>query len=163
MKKQLTLLVTSALCALLVSCSFSTGTKADLMSGLQSSWNGLSVESIFFVDDQDESINNKQIKWNGECSFVFQGIENFIIEDGNAFPGLNMNVTDANGNEVIDFGDMMESYAEGLPPTDASVLRATLTVGDPMKVGETYTINARVYDKKGEGEIVSKIQVTVVE
>jgi hypothetical protein len=163
MKKSLTLLLNLVFILSLTSCSFSTGTKADLMTGLQSSWNGLSVESIYFVDEQDQSISNKQIKWNSECSFVFEGIENFMITDGNAFPGLNMKVTDLSGNEVIDFGDMMESYAEGLPPTDASVLRATLTVGDPMKVGEIYTLSARVYDKNGEGEIVSKIEVKVVE
>lgn len=163
MKKSLTPIINLAFIASLASCSFSTGTKADLMSGLQSSWNGLSVESIYFVDDQDQSISNKEVKWNTECSFVFEGIENFMITSGNAFPGLTMKVTDANGNEVIDFGDLFESYAEGVPPTDVSTLRATLTVGDPMKIGETYTINARVYDKNGEGEIVSKIEVKVVE
>lgn len=163
MKKPLTLIVNLALIASLTGCSFSAGTKADLMSGLQSSWNGLSVESILFVDDQDQSISNKEVKLNTDCSFVFEGIENFTIKDGNAFPGLTMLVTDMNGNEIINFGDLFESYAEGVPPTDASVLRATLTVGDPMKIGETYTINARVFDKNGEGEIVSKIEVKVIE
>lgn len=145
-------------------CNFSVGTKADLTSGLSSSWNGLDAETIYFVDQEDQSITNKQVNWNTECSFVFEGISNYTLKDGNAFPGITLTVTDPSGAEIVAFDDMLANYTEGVSATDASVLRASLTVGDPMKVGETYTVTARVFDKQNaEAEIVSKVTVTVVE
>lgn len=145
-------------------CNFSVGTKADLTSGLSSSWNGLNAETIYFVDQEDQSITKKQVTWNTECSFVFEGISNYTLKDGNAFPGITLTVTDQAGAEIVAFDDMLANYTEGVSATDASVLRASLTVGDPMKVGETYTVTARVFDKQNaEAEIVSKVTVTVVE
>ncbi|MBX2946329.1 MAG: hypothetical protein KF725_10890 [Cyclobacteriaceae bacterium] len=162
MKK--TLLILSVITLVVTSCNFSAGTKADLVSGLSSTWNGLSAETIYFVDQEDQSITNKQVSWNTECSFVFEGISNYTLKDGNAFPGITLTVTDPSGAEVVAFDDMLASYTEGVSPTDAGVLRATLTVGDPMKVGETYTVTARVFDKQNaEAEIVSKVSVKVVE
>ncbi len=145
-------------------CNFSVGTKADLTSGISSSWNGLNAETIYFVDQEDQSITNKQVTWNSECSLVFEGISNYTLKDGNAFPGITLTVTDQAGAEIVAFDDMLANYTEGVSATDASVLRASLTVGDPMKVGETYTVTARVFDKQNaEAEIVSKVTVTVVE
>jgi hypothetical protein len=160
-KTSLILILIALVCS---SCNFSVGTKTDLTSGLSSSWNGLSAENIYFVDPEDQSITNKQVTWNTECSFVFEGISNYSLKDGNAFPGITLTVTDPSGAEVVAFDDMLASYTEGVSPTDAAVLRASLTVGDPMKVGETYTVTARVFDKQNAGaEIVSKATVTVVE
>lgn len=163
MKK--TLFISFLLIALVFTgCNFSVGTKADLTSGISSSWNGLNAETIYFVDQEDQSITNKQVTWNTECSFVFEGISNYTLKDGNAFPGITLTVTDQAGAEIVAFDDMLANYTEGVSATDASVLRASLTVGDPMKVGETYTVTARVFDKQNaEAEIVSKVTVTVVE
>ena len=164
MKRLLLSVFTALQFVLLAGCNFSVGTKADLMTGLSSSWNGLSAETIYFVDQEDQSITNKQVSWNTECSFVFEGISNYTVKDGNVYPGLTMTVTDKSGAEIVMFDDMLSSYTEGVSPTDAGVLRASLTVGDPMKVGEAYTVTARVFDKNNaEAEIVSKITVTVVE
>jgi hypothetical protein len=162
MKKTSSILILIAL--VVSSCNFSVGTKADLTSGLSSSWNGLDAETIYFVDQEDQSITNKQVTWNSECSFVFEGISNYTLKDGNAFPGITLTVTDQSGAEIVAFDDMLANYTEGVSATDASVLRASLTVGDPMKVGETYTVTARVFDKQNaEAEIVSKVTITVVE
>jgi len=162
MKK--TSLIATLITLVFTGCNFSVGTKTDLVSGLNSSWNGLTAENIYFVDPEDQSITNKQVTWNTECTFVFEGINNYTLKDGNAFPGITLTVTDPSGTEVVSFGDMLANYTEGVSPTDASVLRASLTVGEPMKVGETYTVIARVFDKQNaEAEIVSKVNVTVVE
>jgi hypothetical protein len=91
---------------LFTSCNFTVGTKADLTSGLSSSWNGLDAETIYFVDQEDQSIANKQVTWNTECSFVFEGISNYTLKDGNAFPGITLTVTDPSGAEVVAFDDM---------------------------------------------------------
>lgn len=162
MKKTLSIL--SVITLVVASCNFSVGTKTDLVTGLSSSWNGLSAETIYFVDQEDQSITNKQVSWSTECTFVFEGISNYTLKDGNAFPGMTLTVTDQSGAEIVAFDDMLASYTEGIAPTAASVLRATLTVGDPMNVDETYTVTARVFDKQnGDAEIVSKITIKVVE
>ena len=48
-------------------CNFSVGTKSDLISGLSYSWNALNAETIYFVNQEDQSITNKQVTWNTEC------------------------------------------------------------------------------------------------
>ena len=101
---------------------------------------------------------------NTECSFVFEGISNFTLKDGNVFPGMTLTVLNESGEEVVVFDDMLASYTEGLSPNDASVLQAALTVGTPMQVSETYTITARVFDKQNaDAELIGKIKVTIVD
>ncbi|MBX2964169.1 MAG: hypothetical protein KF687_16780 [Cyclobacteriaceae bacterium] len=148
----------------LSACNFSVGTNANMVSGLSTSWNGLNAESVYFVDEQNQPITSKQVSMNTECSFVFEGISNFTLKDGNVFPGMTLTVLNESGEEVVVFDDMLASYTEGLSPNDASVLQAALTVGTPMQVSETYTITARVFDKQNaDAELIGKIKVTIVD
>lgn len=70
-------------------------------------------------------------------------------------------VSDSQGNAVINEADLF-STAEGYSAEDASVLRATVTIGSPMQHGHTYHCKVRVFDKqKAESEIVSELDFTV--
>ncbi|MFN9865378.1 MAG: hypothetical protein ACK55U_18430, partial [Bacteroidota bacterium] len=89
------------------------------------------------------------------------GIANYQAKDDKVFPGLSLSVTDSQGNAVINEADLF-STSEGYSAEDASVLRATVTVGSPMQSGQTYHCKVRVFDKqKAESEIVSELDFTV--
>ena len=50
----------------------------------------------------------------------------------------------------------------GFSPADASVLRGTVTVGNPMRSGETYHVRMRVWDKnKFDNEITAEVDIAV--
>lgn len=63
---------------------------------------------------------------------------------------------------MIKEADLFASSTNGYSSEDASVLRATVTVGSPMEVGQTYHFKVPVLDQnKYESEIVSELDFTV--
>lgn len=146
-------------CVLLAACS--KGIKKDLTTGLTTSYNGFAVEEILLVDSADQTLTSTQVPLDSRFSIVMQGIANYELKDAKAFPGLSMQVTDKQGNAIINEADLFGG-SEGYSEQDASVLRATVTVGSPMQSGETYHCKVRVFDKnKAESEIVCELDFSV--
>ncbi len=146
-------------CVLLAACS--KGIKKDLTTGLTTSYNGFAVEEILLVDSADQTLTSTQVPLDSRFSIVMQGIANYELKYAKAFPGLSMQVTDKQGNAIINEADLFGA-SEGYSEQDASVLRATVTVGSPMQSGETYHCKVRVFDKnKAESEIVCEMDFSV--
>jgi hypothetical protein len=101
---------------------------------------------------------------NSTFSIIYEGVKNYPLKEGKAFPGLAMQVVDMTGSTmVVHEDDLLASYVDGLSEADASVLRATVTVGDPMKPGE-YTCMVTITDKNnGNSSILSTWAFTVTE
>jgi hypothetical protein len=139
----------------------SKGIKKDLTTGLTTRYNGFAVEEILLVDSADQTLTSTQIPLDSRFSIVMQGITNYQSKGDKVFPGLSLSVTDSQGNAVINEADLF-STSEGYSAEDASVLRATVTVGNPMQSGQTYHCKVRVFDKqKAESEIVCDVHFTV--
>jgi hypothetical protein len=143
------------------SFSASTGVKLDINTGTKSSYSGFSVDEIYLVDVNDKQLGSNEVALETKFSIVYEGVENYTLKDGKAFPGLSMVVTDAAGNFILNEADLFGGSTEGYSAEDASVLRGTVTVGDPMKSGETYHCKIRVFDKNSDAEIVSELDFTV--
>jgi hypothetical protein len=143
------------------SCNFSAGTKKDLGSGLSYTYNGFGVDEVLLVGPDNTAMSDNKVKVNTQVAVVAQGLVNYELKDGKAFPGLMLTVTDKQGAAVLNEADLFAD-TEGYPPTDAAVLRGTVTVGDPMKAGETYRIKMRVWDKnKPENELTAEVEIEV--
>jgi hypothetical protein len=114
----------------------------ELETGVQ----GFTVEKIYIVDGDEEKISKSEVALNTKFSIVYEGVRNYTLKDGKAFPGLSIQVMDNDQKTVISEADLLASYADGLSEKDASVLRATVIVGDPMKPGK-YICSIQVVDK----------------
>lgn len=149
-------------CALfLLSCNFSVGTKKDLMTGLGYSYNGFGVEEVLLVGPDNIAKKDNKVEVDTRIAIVAQGLSNYVLKDGKAFPGIELVVTDKEGNVVMGTEDLFAESA-GYSPEDASVLRGTITVGEPMKSGETYHIMMRVWDKnKIESTLTADVDIEV--
>ncbi|MBN8653726.1 MAG: hypothetical protein J0L67_20015 [Cytophagales bacterium] len=145
------------------SVGFSKGVKADLMTGAKTSYNGFAVENVYVVDAEDNQLGDNEVPIDSKFSIVFEGIENYTLKDGKAFPGLAMEVTDEAGNFILNEADMFSTNAEGFEPETASVLRGTVIIGEPMEAGKTYQCKIRVFDKNSESEIVTTMKFEVKE
>jgi hypothetical protein len=146
---------------LLCSCNFSTGSKKDFGTGLSVSYKGFAIGDTYMVGGDNTAVTSGDVDMNTRVGIVIEGIENYELKDGKAFPGLSLNVMDSQGNAVIDEKDLLNN-AEGYDPVDAAILRGTVTVGSPMKSGEKYDVRMRVWDKnKPESEIVAEVELTV--
>ena len=141
--------------------SASAGVKLDANTGTKSSYSGFSVDEIYIVDAKDDQLSSNEVALDTKFSIVYQGIENYTLKDGKVFPGLSLQVTDSNGGDVVSEADLLASYTEGVTESEASVLRGSVTVGEPMKSGETYHCKIRVFDKNSDAEITSELDFKV--
>lgn len=141
--------------------SASAGVKLDANTGTKSSYSGFSVDEIYIVDAKDDQLSSNEVALDTKFSIVYQGIENYTLKDGKVFPGLSLQVTDSNGADVVSEADLLASYTEGVTESEASVLRGSVTVGEPMKSGETYHCKIRVFDKNSDAEITSELDFKV--
>ena len=123
--------------------------ETELSTGIQ----GFTVEQVYIIDGNDKKIPNSEIALNSKFSIVYEGVKNYTLKNGKAFPLLSLQVIDNDQKTVISETDLMASYTEGLSEEDASVLRATITVGDPMKAGK-YICSIQVVDKSNTNSTI---------
>lgn len=159
MKLYTTILIAFTL--VLAGCNFSVGTKKDFGTGLSYSYHGFAVDEVLLVGPDNVAMSSNEVPLNSKVALVAQGLANYELKDGKAFPGLALSVTDKNGSAIIDEADLFAG-SEGYSVEDASALRGTVTVGDPMKAGETYHMKMRVWDKtKPENELTAEVDIVV--
>ena len=143
-------------------CSFSAGTNKDLATGLSYSYNGFRVERVVLVGPDNTVMGSNEVALNTQIAVVVEGLFNYELKDEKAFPGLAMTVTDPSGVAVISEADLFAEGKEGYPAADASVLRGTITIGNPMVAGETYHAKIRIWDKvKPENELTAEVDLKV--
>lgn len=126
-----------------------SGVKFDSNTELETGFQGLVVENVYIVDGNDQKITGTEVPLDTKFSVVYEDVKNFTLKNGKAFPDLSMLVSDANQNPVLHKTDLLASYADGLSEEDASVLRATVTVGEPMKPGK-YICSVQIVDKNNK-------------
>lgn len=160
--KKITYLILSVSIVIWSGCSFSAGTNKDFATGLQHSYNGFSVDEVLLVGPDNTVMSNNEVQLNTQIAIVAQGLANYELKDDKAFPGLMLTVTDKDGNAIINESDLFAG-TEGYSADDASVLRGTVTVGDPMEAGETYHVKLRVWDKNQlENELTAEVDLVVM-
>lgn len=146
----------------LMACSFSAGTKTDLKTGLQYSYYGLSLDEVYFVGPESTPLTNNKVVYGSEVALVAQGIGNFQEENNLVFPGLSLAVTGDDGTLVLSEPDLL-AESEGFSPEDASIIRGSLLIGEPMKAGNTYKMKVVIWDKKKpQNKIESEVPIQVV-
>jgi hypothetical protein len=155
--------ILSACCGiLLTACNFSAGTNKNLSTGLSYSYNGFGVEQVVLVDSENSVKTDNEVVLGSKVAIAAEGLTNYSLKDNKVFPGLQLLVTDKQGNAVIDEADLFLD-TEGFPVEDAAFLRGTVTIGEPMKAGETYHVKVRIWDKtKPENELTAEIDLVVL-
>ncbi len=145
------------------SCNFSAGVKKDFGTTLSFEYSGFGVEEVAFVGPDNERASNNEVKLNTQVAIVAQGLTNYELKDGKAFPGLALTVKDEQGNAVIDEADLF-AQSEGFSADDASGIRGTITIGSPMESGKTYDVSMRIWDKnKPETQLTATMEIVVKE
>ncbi len=122
---------------------------------LTTSFAGLTLEQAYIVDGNDRKIAGNKVALNSNFSIVYEGVRNYTLKDGKAFPDLFIQVIDDNQQTVLSKSDLFaKAYPDGLSVSDASVLRASITVGDPIKPGK-YICSVQVVDKHNNNSVIN--------
>ena len=159
MKKIIYSLLAAA--SMLYACNFSAGTNTNLLTSLHYSYHGFSVEEVLLVGADNVAMNDNEVPFNSKVSIVAQGLSNYELKNDKANPGLSLILTDKEGTAIINEADLFAN-GDGYSPEDASALRGTVTVGDPMKAGETYHFKIHIWDKnKPENELTAEADIDV--
>lgn len=161
MKKAVLFIISIQLLTLLYSCSYSKGVKKDLTTGLSTSYNGFSIEDVYLADGEETNkASSNTLALGSKILIVVTGVGNYTVKDGKVFPGCTIILKDAAGKEILNLPDAFADQQDGLPAKEASTLKATLTTGDPMVVGQKYHFSAVFFDKlKKESTISSEVDV----
>ena len=148
-----------ALCAL-VSCDFRKSVHKDLVTGMTTKGDGLSCDEVYLSVD-DGKIQRSTFIYGEKVWLNFENIEGFTMEEDRAFPGIRLAVTDQAGDTVFYNEDLYAEYQNGVTQTPL-LLKAYLTVADPMHSKNKYTLTASVWDKKGKGTFEAKMDFEII-
>lgn len=146
---------------MLWACNFSTETKKVSSTGLTYEYKGFSVKEVVLTGSNNVAMSTNEIQLGKPVVIVVRGLSNYELKEEKAFPGFTISVTDKGGASVLDSPDLFEG-SDGFSAADASVLRGTFTAIDPLKVGATYHVKVRVWDKnKPENELIAEVDLVV--
>jgi hypothetical protein len=76
--------------------------------------------------------------------------------------GASMVVTDKDGATALEYSDLFQANPKMSLARSKSVT-LYLTIGDPMKPGQTYLWKLRVWDKNNQNSVESSISINVME
>ena len=148
-------LILGFLLCLLLMASCSRGFKADLGTGLKMVYNGIAVGDSYLTMD-GEKHNSSRIPLGKDIVVVLEDVSGLKMQDGVYTILFETEVTDAQGNYLL-------QYADTLVEPEVDLLRSYLTVAEPMAAGRTYKWVSTFTDLNGEGVVKASIDLDVAE
>ncbi len=161
--KKVIFIFSAVLALTLIGCEadFSKGINKDYKTGISVTNDGLSFDE-YYLSVNGERLENNEVKLGEKVYLNFTGVDGFEEVNGAVFPGAAMQVTDRDGNQVLQEVDLFADYnTKGVDVADAENLSVSLIVGDPMVAGETYNWKVKFWDKKEAGEIRADLDIEV--
>jgi len=165
MKKPFYLAGTITFILLLAACQFSVGTKKDLKTGLSISYNGFTADDAYLINAAGKRMENNYVPLNTNFSIVVTGVGNYTLKNGKAYPGCEITVKDISGKIMGTLPDVMSNAAKnGFDPANAVTLTATVSMSPPFKIGETYHVIARFFDKQNpKNKLTAEVDVVLMQ
>ncbi len=146
--------------ALISACT--VGVNKDLLTGLSYSYKGLSVEDAYLTVD-NKKLSSNELEYGKKAYIILSGVEGFETDNGRVRIGCNIQLADAAGNIVLSADDAYAAFdEEGFDPEEVGMLNISLTIGTPIEAGNEYNWKAHFWDKNGEGEIDTEINIKIV-
>lgn len=136
-------------CIIFSACSFSTGVVKDLATGMAYSYKNCRVRDVEMVDEKGIPFTSNVVPINSTFLIRASGVENFRILNGKAFPGCEITVKDNLKKTVGHLPDAFNvSAKDGINTPGLLDLSATISLSKPLVAGETYSVDARFFDKQ---------------
>ncbi len=130
-------------------------------TNLQTAYEGLNFDKAYIVDGDNKKVNSEDVPLNSKFSIVIEGIKNYSVKNGNAFPKLSIMVTGDKGPVVNEENSL--ASPEGLSFEDASTLRATINVSEPMERGKQYMCAVTILDQNKKDAYIESTWLFTVE
>ncbi len=154
-----TILIAILVAALAAGCNFSKSVKKDFVSGLTSKGNVLTCNDVYFTIN-NEKTTRTEFNYGEQVFVIFNDIQGFTRENGNAFPSMDIIVTDDAGDTTFAAKDLYSEYTDGMKFSPLQ-LTGDLTVAAPIKSGKNYLMTTIIRDRKGPGTYTSTLKFSV--
>lgn len=128
------------------SCDFSKSVYKDLKTGMVTKGNGLSCDNVY-LEVNDEKVSRNSYTYGERLFVIYENIEGFNRLEDLAFPGMQITVTDANGDTVLHSDDVYAHQTGGFDFKPLT-LSSNVTLVDPIHSENEYTFHANIWDKK---------------
>lgn len=127
--------------------------------GIKTKSDGLSCPAIYILGNG--LLKTTKVKEGQKLTFVFSGVEGYELqEDSTMLIGASMLVRDKEGTNVVEYSDLFKDYGP-VSPKQASTVSTYLTIGEPMKKGESYDWIIKVWDKTSNKSLESSLRISV--
>lgn len=114
---------------------------------IQHKENGLSFEDIWFSEEKGKLPENK-VKIGSTAAIFLKGLKGFAEEEGKAYPGCRLLVTDKDGNEMLKYDDLFANQEGVSPDVVYESFYTTVTYNNPITADNTYNVDMYAFDKK---------------
>ena len=139
---------------------FTVGEGKDLV-GIKTESKGLKPAKVYIISNG--SLKSTDVKIAQKLTLYFDGIGGYSIQpDSTVAIGASMVVTDKDGATALEYSDLFQVNPKMSLARSKSVT-LYLTIGDPMKPGQTYLWKLRVWDKNNQNSVESSISINVME
>jgi hypothetical protein len=139
----------------------SSGISSDINTGLKATYRNMQPGDVSLVMNGSE-LSNADIPIGESFILVNDKTKGLTEKDGKVSVGCSLLIKDEAGVTLMDEPDLFKDN-DILEASETHVLRCTVNTGRPMKVNEQYQVTATFWDKYGDGNIVNKVKVRMVE
>lgn len=120
----------------------------------------LTFEEIYlFSKESAHTITDGKARFNETIYILFEGLEGFIIEDGQVRLGLNMVVKDAEGNIILEEADLFGDGGQNFEDVHAQVASSLVLTGSQIANPVHYEV--RIWDKQSAAWISASTEIVV--
>ena len=119
-------------------------------------------EIYLFSQGKDKAITDGKIKYDDNIYIIVEGLKGFKEENGLVFPGLNLKLTDAGKNQILNYKDLFSEYDS----TGISVSDFTSRVSSHFKltgsgVQNPLNFEVTIWDKKSNAKLKLTTELTL--
>ncbi len=138
-----------------------TGTKAQLLSGVDIAETGGLKVTRAFVSSVDGNVFSKEVTAGADEKVILNlNLDGFKVEDGKSFIGAAEKITAADGTVILNAEDLFSKYTvSGINADDAKMVRLSAVVTGNVNSSPYYIVSFRVWDKKGDGEAAGSYRI----
>lgn len=155
--------IQAVLAVVLVSCDDipQAGIIRNTSNGITTTYTNLKPDGAVLIMNGEE-INHNQIPLGEEFQLINTGVLGFMSTDNRVRVGSELIISKKDGEVLLHTEDLF-SDGNGFHKDSVSFLRCYVSTGSPMEYDQKYDVQVRFWDKSGDGEIVNKMEIEIID
>lgn len=123
---------------------------------------GVKVKEVYLVDAKNNVLTENKAGVGEKIYAVIKLDTGWVKENGKSFIGASERILTSSGRVVVSADDIFKDYeATGLDAEDAKVVSLSAVITEPGTETDEFSVQFRVWDKKGKGEVKGKYKFSL--